>query len=113
MFSFHFLVAALKLNTGLKELYLDDNGLAHEDAVQLGSLLRINNCLQLLDISNNNIRDEGVRILLDGLVDQSRNEGTSGKGLKILILWNNHLSKNCAGYFAETIVRQIQVHSSK
>jgi hypothetical protein len=43
-------VAALKLNTGLRELYLSDNDLGLMDAIQLGGLLRSNFALQLLDI---------------------------------------------------------------
>lgn len=38
------------MNSGIRELYLADNGLDLYDAIQLGSLLRINNHLQLLDI---------------------------------------------------------------
>uniref|UniRef100_A0A0C9Q6R6 PPP1R37_0 protein n=1 Tax=Fopius arisanus TaxID=64838 RepID=A0A0C9Q6R6_9HYME len=101
--AFVILVAALKLNTGLKELYLADNNLTQADAIQLGALLRVNNCLQLLDVSNNDIKDQGVHNILDGLVHQSRDEGS--RGLKILILWNNHLSKICSGDFAETIAQ--------
>jgi protein phosphatase 1 regulatory subunit 37 len=43
-------VAALKLNVGLRELYLSDNDLGVVDAIQLGGLLRSNFTLQLLDI---------------------------------------------------------------
>jgi hypothetical protein len=43
-------VAALKLNSGLRELYLADNYLGVTDAIQLGALLRTNFTLQLLDI---------------------------------------------------------------
>jgi len=43
-------VTALKMNSGIRELYLADNGLDLHDAIQLGSLLRMNNHLQLLDI---------------------------------------------------------------
>lgn len=43
-------VSALKLNTGVRELYLADNGLESPDGFLLGSLLRINNNIQLLDI---------------------------------------------------------------
>jgi len=42
--------AALKLNTGLRELYLSDNDLDVTDAIQLGGILRSNFTLQLLDI---------------------------------------------------------------
>ncbi|XP_063992639.1 uncharacterized protein LOC135170596 [Diachasmimorpha longicaudata] len=102
--AFVVLVAALKINTGLKELYLADNNLTQSDAFQIGSLLKVNNCLQLLDISNNNITDEGVHNILDGLIAQSNDTATT-RGLKILILWNNHLSKICSDYFAATIAQ--------
>jgi len=42
--------AALKLNSGLRELYLSDNDLDVTDAIQLGGILRSNFTLQLLDI---------------------------------------------------------------
>ncbi|XP_076652781.1 uncharacterized protein LOC143359034 isoform X2 [Halictus rubicundus] len=96
------LVSALKMNTGIRELYLADNGLNLYDAIQLGSLLRINNHIQLLDISNNNIQDEGVRDILEGLINQIH-EDKSGKGLSILVLWNNQLTKNSSPYFSRII----------
>ncbi|XP_043267553.1 uncharacterized protein [Venturia canescens] len=102
--AFLILVAALKMNTGLKELHLADNGFEQEDAIQLGALLRVNNHLQLLDISNNHIKDEGVRDLMDGLVAQS-GECTNGKGLSILVLWNNDLTRSSSTYFSEAIAQ--------
>ncbi|XP_076221213.1 uncharacterized protein LOC116432963 isoform X2 [Nomia melanderi] len=95
-------VSALKMNTGIRELYLADNGLDLYDAIQLGSLLRFNNHIQLLDISNNNIQDDGVRDILEGLINQI-NEDKSGKGLSILVLWNNQLTKESSPYFARII----------
>ncbi|XP_066587726.1 uncharacterized protein [Prorops nasuta] len=96
------LVNSLKLNTGIRELYLADNGLDFYDAIQLGSLLRINNHLQLLDISNNNIQDEGVRDMLDGLINQVSDD-KEGKGLSILILWNNRLTQKASPHLARII----------
>lgn len=96
------LVAALKMNTGIRELYLADNGFNFYDAIQLGSLLRFNNHIQLLDISNNNIQDEGVRDILEGLINQI-NEDKDGKGLSVLILWNNQLTQNSSPYFSRII----------
>ena len=46
--------AALKLNTGLRELYLADNNLNVTDAIQLGGLLKSNFTLQLLDVRYGN-----------------------------------------------------------
>ncbi|XP_017880088.1 protein phosphatase 1 regulatory subunit 37 [Ceratina calcarata] len=96
------LVAALKVNTGIRELYLADNGLNLYDAIQLGSLLRLNNHIQLLDISNNVIQDDGVRDILEGLINQIK-EDEDGKGLSILILWNNQLTKKSGPSFARII----------
>lgn len=121
------LAAALKLNSGLRELYLSDNNLGVPDAMQLGTLLRANSSLQLLDIrsvcqfslknsdavicvvslihtsvfSNNNIQDAGVGHISDGLAEQS---AQNGAGLVILILWNNHLTRNVSKHFARTMV---------
>ncbi|XP_034933703.1 protein phosphatase 1 regulatory subunit 37 [Chelonus insularis] len=100
--AFIILISALKHNTGLKELYLADNGLGNPDAVQLGALLRANHHLQLLDVSNNNLQDHGVRDILDGLVTQSK-EAHGSQGLSILILWNNHITKESSGRFAELL----------
>ncbi|XP_029178207.1 uncharacterized protein LOC114945991 [Nylanderia fulva] len=96
------LVTALKMNSGIRELYLADNGLDLYDAIQLGSLLRMNNHLQLLDISNNNVQDDGVRDILEGLINQV-NEDKTGRGLSILVLWNNRLTKNSSPYFSRII----------
>ncbi|XP_054006910.1 uncharacterized protein LOC128891449 isoform X1 [Hylaeus anthracinus] len=96
------LVSALKVNTGIKELYLADNGLNFYDAIQLGSLLRFNNHIQLLDISNNNIQDDGVRDILEGLINQI-NEDKDGKGLNVLILWNNQLTQKSSPSFSRII----------
>ncbi|XP_012254455.2 uncharacterized protein LOC105685173 [Athalia rosae] len=98
------LVAALKLNTGLKELYLADNDLGPQDAMQLGVLLRTNNHLQLLDVSNNNVQDSGVGHISDGLIEQ-RIDDKDGKGLGILVLWNNHITRNSSQHFSRAITR--------
>lgn len=46
------------MNTGIRELYLADNGLNLYDAIQLGSLLRLNNHIQLLDIRYVTIKEK-------------------------------------------------------
>lgn len=75
---FH-LAAALRLNTGVKELYLADNELAIVDAVQLGNLLRSNTTLQIMDVSNNQILDSGIGHISDGLIDQVPSPTAPGK----------------------------------
>jgi protein phosphatase 1 regulatory subunit 37 len=46
-------VAAVKFNEVLRELFLADNKLTPSDGVQLGSLLKTNRTLSLLDLRNN------------------------------------------------------------
>lgn len=54
-------------------------------------------------LSNNNVQDDGVRDILEGLINQV-NEDKTGRGLSILILWNNRLTKNSSPYFSRIIV---------
>jgi len=54
-------------------------------------------------LSNNNVQDDGVRDILEGLINQV-NEDKNGKGLSILILWNNRLTKKSSPYFSRIIV---------
>ncbi|KAM4625926.1 protein phosphatase 1 regulatory subunit 37 [Polymixia lowei] len=80
------LVGALKSNKALQELRLADNLLnSYQDAMQLGDLLRYNNTLQTLELSNNAIADAGLEELCDGLRWQTA-------GLKVLLLRNNQLT---------------------
>jgi len=46
-------VAAVKFNETLKELFVADNKLTPSDGVQLGSLMKTNHTLALLDLRNN------------------------------------------------------------
>lgn len=41
--------------------------------------------------SNNNIKDEGLGHIVEGLLEQN----SAGAGLQVLVLWNNHLSRSC------------------
>jgi len=59
--------------------------------------------LKLFFLSNNNVQDDGVRDILEGLINQV-NEDKTGKGLSILILWNNRLTKKSSPYFSRIIV---------
>ncbi|CAB1331119.1 unnamed protein product [Coregonus sp. 'balchen'] len=55
------LVAALKSNRALRELYLSNNNLnSEQDSMQLGDLLRYNSSITTLDLSNNTIADSGA-----------------------------------------------------
>ncbi|XP_053684420.1 serine-rich adhesin for platelets [Sabethes cyaneus] len=61
----------LKGNTVLRELSLAYNQLTWEDAKTIATLLQSNRYLQLLDISNNNIGDNGVELIVNALIEQS------------------------------------------
>ncbi|KAK0160152.1 hypothetical protein PV328_007586 [Microctonus aethiopoides] len=102
--AFVVLMSAMKLNAGVKELYLANNHLNEADGAQLGSLLRVNRNLQLLDVSNNNLEDLGAQEILAGLIVQA-NTPLAGKGLSILIMWNNHLTKELSGNFSELMAQ--------
>ncbi|KAF8792956.1 Protein phosphatase 1 regulatory subunit 37 like protein [Argiope bruennichi] len=85
------LVAALKLNNTLLELYLGENKICSADGLQLGNLLRSNSTLELLDLRTNNLQDLGICHLIDGLCQQAAN---CGECLKTLNLSNNNLTRN-------------------
>lgn len=56
--------------------------------------------------SNNNIQDTGLGHISDGLTGQTdQMPGQPGNGLSILVLWNNHLTRNASTHFARAVVR--------
>lgn len=55
----------------MKELCLANNELTHNDAFHIANVLKNNYHLQLLDISNNNVQDEGFRHIAEALGYQS------------------------------------------
>ncbi|XP_005095190.1 protein phosphatase 1 regulatory subunit 37 homolog isoform X2 [Aplysia californica] len=81
------LVAALKMNETLQELFLADNKLMPTDGAQLGTLMRYNHKLSLLDLRNNHLQDVGTSHICDGLMEQNK-----GRGLRTLVLWNNSIT---------------------
>ncbi|XP_039289055.1 protein phosphatase 1 regulatory subunit 37-like [Nilaparvata lugens] len=97
------LAAALRLNTCLKELYVGENYLGTSDASQLGAMLKCNATMQLLDISNNNIQDGGMKHIADGICEQSSQQSDSSVGLSVLVLWNNHLTLNSSKHIAKVL----------
>ncbi|CAH0730919.1 unnamed protein product, partial [Brenthis ino] len=113
------LVIALKTNTSVRELRLDDNNLTPSDASQIGNLLRYNTRIQLLDLSNNMIQDSGLGHIADALVEQAAHSppspsttptttgGCESRGLAFLVLWNNQLTRNCVNHLTK-IMRTTQ-----
>ncbi|KAM7353513.1 uncharacterized protein ACRADG_005545 isoform 1-T5 [Cochliomyia hominivorax] len=62
----------LRLNKVLKELWLAHNDLDCNDADTIAAMLKSNHYIELIDISNNNIRDEGLRHIVKALIMQSK-----------------------------------------
>ncbi|ESO08782.1 hypothetical protein HELRODRAFT_74301 [Helobdella robusta] len=75
-------------NKSIRDLYLGDNHFNPPDGLQIASLVRDNNCLQLIDLRNNNLQDSGATHIFDALA-QSNNSS-----LNTLVVWNNKLTKS-------------------
>jgi Ran GTPase-activating protein (RanGAP) involved in mRNA processing and transport len=67
--------------TQLNTLALTDCAVDDEACAKIAAAVGINNCLERLDLSNNNIGDDGCKSLADGL--------TANTGLEYLCLSNN------------------------
>lgn len=59
-------------NKSLKELWLGFNDFNEDDATHIAFLLEENYFLQFIDLSNNNLKDEGVRKIVFALNQQSK-----------------------------------------
>jgi protein phosphatase 1 regulatory subunit 37 len=64
------LMAAMKFNENLQELHLSRNHLGPEDGQHLGNILRTNHTLRVLDVSDNNLQDPGIRYISAGIAEQ-------------------------------------------
>ncbi|TKS86192.1 Protein phosphatase 1 regulatory subunit 37 [Collichthys lucidus] len=90
-------VGALKSNRSLQELHLTNNLLnSYQDALQLGDLLRYNNTLLTLELSNNSVADAGLEELCDGLRLQTA-------GLRVLLLRNNQITATGMVHLAKAL----------
>ena len=108
------LTAALRQNESLTELYLADNRLGVNDCIQLSNLVRANSTLLLLDLRNNNVQDAGCSHVCEGIAEQQKHqqqqqqgeengEKTRCRGLRSLVLWNNHLTPQSAPHLANML----------
>ncbi len=59
-------------NTNLKVLYLGSNGITQEGAYHLAEMLKTNQTLRRLNLSENNIGDQGVQLLANALNRHNR-----------------------------------------
>uniref|UniRef100_A0A0N4ZLS1 Leucine-rich repeat-containing protein n=1 Tax=Parastrongyloides trichosuri TaxID=131310 RepID=A0A0N4ZLS1_PARTI len=83
------LATCLSFNHHIKELYLGDNDLNHKDGEALEAIISRNASIELLDLRNNKLGDQGLRRISDALK-------TSWAILRSqifgLVLWNNDIT---------------------
>ena len=77
-------------NTFLNKLFINDNDLGKISSVILGSILKYDKKLKLLDVSKNNLGDENIGFMLKGLICNTaletlmiNNLGLTNKSLRI------------------------------
>ncbi|UMM34523.1 hypothetical protein L5515_007561 [Caenorhabditis briggsae] len=102
------LICALKYNTGIRELYLGDNGLQPTDGSHIYQLITSNTCLQLLDLRNNNIGDAGVRHICEGLRNR---ESIEKSALSAMVLWNNNVTGASMDSLAEALMENTKIET--
>lgn len=102
------LICALKYNTGIKELYLGDNGLQPTDGSHICQLITSNTCLQLLDLRNNNIGDSGLRHISEGLKNRETIEKSA---LMAMVLWNNNISGASMESLGEALAENTKIET--
>ena len=72
-------------NSKLKKLVLEKNGINEKDCSEIKSILLNNQHLETLDLNENNIGNEGLKKICDGL--------KATKTIKILGLFNTEISQ--------------------
>lgn len=92
------------MNTCLQYLYLGDNKLCSGDAIQIGNLLRANSTLDLLDLRDNDLQDEGLEHIAEALRSQPSGPG---EGLKYLVLSNNQMTSQGMNSLVEALVSRL------
>uniref|UniRef100_A0A0N5B790 Leucine-rich repeat-containing protein n=1 Tax=Strongyloides papillosus TaxID=174720 RepID=A0A0N5B790_STREA len=91
------LVRALLYNHVLKELYLGDNNLNSEDGEKLYTLISRNDTIELLDLRNNLLSDQGLKHIADAL---KTSLAINHSQLCGLVLWNNKITGQSMTYLA-------------
>ena len=82
----------------LTDLKLDDKRLTI-----IAKMLSRNNRIQRIDLSNNEINDEGLKIIVDALVARDRSDPDSIHNIISLTLSNNKITSKGAQYLADNI----------
>lgn len=93
----------MKFNENLQELWLGSNHLGPEDGQHLGSILRTNHTLRILDVRDNNLQDAGVRYICAGIAEQI-------EGLQTLNLTSNNIGHEGFHHISAMLVRTCSCH---
>uniref|UniRef100_UPI00398E4FF3 NACHT, LRR and PYD domains-containing protein 3-like n=1 Tax=Pristiophorus japonicus TaxID=55135 RepID=UPI00398E4FF3 len=80
----------------LQNLKLDGNNLTHKSCEQLVTALNVNHRIILLDLSDNNILDQGISILCNALKDEQCT-------LQTLSVGGNKLTPSCCEYLISVL----------
>uniref|UniRef100_A0AC35UIG3 Uncharacterized protein n=1 Tax=Rhabditophanes sp. KR3021 TaxID=114890 RepID=A0AC35UIG3_9BILA len=95
------LTVSLSFNATLKELFLGENSLQASDGPSLFQLITRNNTLQLLELRNNFLNDQGLKHIADGLKWSGTVKNSSLCGL---VLWNNQLTSASMECLANALI---------
>jgi len=98
--SFPGLVSSLKENPTIRELFLGSNFLCEMDAKNIKHLLLNNSTLELLDLHCNELNDDSLRLICEGLAEQPAGPGD---GLKIINLSTNLITARGMIYIVQAL----------
>ena len=90
------ILIGISLNTSLTKLFINDNDLGTKSSAYLGTTLKNDKKLKLLDVSKNNIGDDNIGVMLKGLI--------SNTNLETLILNELGLTNKSLRIFETTLV---------
>lgn len=93
-------VSSLKENPTIREIFLGNNFLCEVDAKNIKHLLLNNSTIELLDLHCNELNDDCLRLICEGLTEQP---ASPGDGLKIVNLSNNLITSRGMTYIVQAL----------
>uniref|UniRef100_A0A1I7WQD5 Ribonuclease inhibitor n=1 Tax=Heterorhabditis bacteriophora TaxID=37862 RepID=A0A1I7WQD5_HETBA len=83
-----------------RELYLGENNLQSTDGAHLYQLISCNTSIQMLDLRNNQLTDNGVRKMCEALVNP---DVCKKSALSAIVLWNTKITGACMDSLAQAL----------
>ncbi len=93
---FGHILAALKDNNTFHGLCCDNNSISDEGAYALEEFLKNNKCIKFLTLNNNSLTNEGLNSISEGLKNNN--------SLKNIALYNNNISDLGINYIASALI---------